>query len=140
MRNFRISAVLALLLLLVAGGALAQTTYNSNWTHQLVSAATTCTGATGNFPSMDSEDTPQCSANVNVTVLTGTAPQLIFRLQGSLDNTTFYDLTPAQTAITAAPGNSTFSLIAGARHLRVAWTTAGTVTTCTATAFIGCKR
>jgi hypothetical protein len=139
MRKLILSLALIAALLLLPSPAAAEV-YNSNNHQSVLSGATTCTAASGTFsPSLDIENTSQCSVNVNLTALTGTSPTFQTRLEGSINDSTFFALTTFSTNLTAA-GVINYQQIIGARYLRVAWQSGGTVTACTATVYLACKR
>jgi len=133
----------AALIALLALPARAQTREDSNFNHSLVSASTNIIAASGQFPSMDAQDTSVCSAGATVTANSGGGGlNFSIRLQGSADNSTWYDITGNSVPIGTGTGNTgLLNIQTGFRYVRATWTW-GTVpgTTGTGHATVACKR
>ncbi len=132
----------AALIALLALPARAQTPEDSNFHHSLRSASTNIIAASGQFPSMDAQDTSFCSAASTVTVNTGGGTSYTIRIQGSADNSTWYDVSGASGALASGTGSvSPLNITTGFRYVRIAWAWgAAPTTTGTGHATISCKR
>jgi len=137
-RNLIILAVAAALALFLVGAPLA-IVYDSNFNHSFQSTATDVSAASGSFTSMNAEDTGNCVFAAELTALSdGTAPTVAFKVRGSIDDSTYLDV--SNTAILSTTGTAIFNVGATPKFVKMSWVTTGDPNTATAIVLYSCKR